>query len=146
MGLLYTQSAPQVPTEPYPDLAHAPNFQRFDGLTLPETSGTNENQLGTNFGATPRPGQRNTPTAQQTYTKGPIVGTVGTIGGQPLPVANWLYRVGRGFTASNYTQRIQHRLGVGQAYQGAAQTVALSEITSNPPQPGDLSSIISGWA
>ena len=128
MGLLYvTTPFPVVPGEAPAELAHAANFERFDGLEIPDTAGRDQNQLGTTYGATPRPG------------------VVGTVGGQPLPVNDWLFQGGRGYTHSE-TPSIQHRLGSGQAYQGAAQTVALSEITNNPPIPGDLSGIIAGWS
>jgi len=146
MGLLYvTTPIPIVPGQAPAELAHASNFERFDGLEIPTTAGRDENQLGTAYGATPRPGGVNTPVVEQTYTAAPIRGVVGTVGGQPLPVADWLYAGDRGYTPSE-TPSIQHRLGSGQAYQGAAQTVALSEITNNPPIPGDLSGIIAGWA
>ena len=146
MGLLYvTTPFPVVPGEAPAELAHAANFERFDGLEIPDTAGRDQNQLGTTYGATPRPGGENTPVSEQTYTAAPIRGVVGTVGGQPLPVNDWLFRGGRGYTHSE-TPSIQHRLGSGQAYQGAAQTVALSEITNNPPIPGDLSGIIAGWS
>ena len=144
MGLLY--SVPfTVPAVPPSEMAHAANFEEFDGLTLPRTNNTGGTPEGTDYGATPRPGQLNTPVEAQVFTPGPIRGVVGKIGASPLPVANPFYRVGRGFTPADYTQRMQHRTGVGQNNQGAAQTVALSEITNNPPVPGDLSAIIGGW-
>jgi len=146
MGLLYvTTNLPVVPGEAPAELAHAANFERFDGLEVPTTNNRDANQLGTPYGATPRPGGENTPIDEQTYTQAPIRGVVGTIGGQPLPVGDWLFRGDRGYTRSE-TPSVQHRLGSGQAYQGAAQTVALSEITNNPPVPGDLSAIIAGWS
>lgn len=145
MGLLH--SVPfMVPATPPVELAHAANFEEFDGLTTPTTNNTNLGNFGIEYGPSPRPGAGQTPLNEQVYTPGPIRGVVGKIGGQPLPVANPLYRIGRGYTPANYTQRIQTRLGVGQNNQGAAQTVALSEITNNPPVPGDISSIIAGWS
>jgi hypothetical protein len=145
MGLLFYAQAPTVPTQPPIELAIAENFQEFDGLNVPATNNTGEQPFGTPYGATPRPGQLNTPQNEQTYTRGPMRGFVNTLGGQPLPVANWLYRTGRGYTPS-VAGGIQHRLGVGQNYGGVSQTAIMSEITNNPPVPGDLSSIISGWA
>lgn len=145
MGLIY-QVPFTVPATPPVELAHAANFEEFDGLETPRTNNTNQSNFGIEFGATPRPGQTQTPLSEQTYTPGPIRGVVGKVGGQPLPVANPLYRIGRGYTPANYTQRIQSRIGVGQNYQGAAQTVQLSEITNNPPMPGDISAIIAGMA
>jgi len=147
MALLYTQtdlySVPRIPREEY---FHAANFEEFDGLETPRTSNSGGTPEGLNFGATPRPGQLNTPIAEQTYTPGPLRGVVGTLGGQPLPVANPLYRLGRGFTPANDTQRIQTRMGAGTNFQGVAQTVQLSEITNNPPVPGDISAILAGLA
>jgi len=69
---------------------------------------------------------------------------VGTVGAQPLTVSDRIHRTAGGITRVN-TPQIQWRLGVGQnTSAGAQQTVQLSEITSNPPQPGDLTSIIAG--
>ena len=77
-----------------------------------------------------------------------MAGITGRLGGQPLPVADWLYRTRRGYTpSSNLVGAFQRtHYGVGQAYQGPAQTTQLSEITNNPPVPGDLSGIIAGIA
>ena len=146
MGLLYvTTPIPVVPGAAPAELAHAENFERFDGLEIPTTAGHNQGQFGTDQPGNPRPGFSDTPISEQTYTAAPIRGTVGVVGGQPLPVASWLYHGGRGYTPSE-SPTIQFRQGVGQGYQGAAQTVALSEITNNPPVPGDRSGIIAGWA
>jgi hypothetical protein len=145
MGALFYASVPTVPTTPPREEAHAWNFQEFDGLTIPDTNGRDQGRFGTEYPASPVPGRANTPVSEQTYTPGPIRGVAGVLGGQPLPVANPVYRVGRGYTPSR-TPTIQFRLGAGQNYQGAAQTVALSEITNNPPVAGDLSAIIAGWA
>ena len=134
-----------VPGTPQPDQAVATNFERFDGLEIPTTNPATNSPA---YGPTPRPGQLDQPTGQ-VYTPGPLRGTVGVIGGQPLPVRAWessedsAYR--RGYTPSK-TPSIQHRLGDGQNFGGLAQTVILSEITSNPPEPGDLTSILAGQA
>ena len=146
MGLIYVTTAiPVIPGHAPADIAHAANFERFDGLDIPDTNGRDENQLGTNYSPTPRPGGLNTPTKDQTYTAAPIRGVVGTLGGQPLPVDDWKHTHSRGYTPSE-SPSMQFRIGSGQAYQGAAQTVALSEITNNPPVPGDLSGINAGFA
>jgi len=146
MGLLYVSSPAMVPTRPPAEDAHAANFERFDGLEIPTTNNTEAGNFGTTYGATPRPGGTNTPIEEQTYTRAPLRGVVGVIGGQPLPVSDRIHALsGRGYTPSE-TPSIQHRTGAGQAYQGVAQTVALSEITNNPPIPGDISAIIAGWA
>jgi hypothetical protein len=142
-----------VATTPQPDMAVAPNFERFSGLEgSPEldhpASGDGAWNSGSDYGMTPRPGQLSQPVGQ-TYTKGPLQGTVGVIGGQPLPVRAWESAddsaATRGYTPSK-TPSIQHRLGDGQNFQGLAQTVILSELTQNPPQPGDLTSILAGQA
>ena len=130
---------------PQPDMAVAPNFERFDGLEIPDT---NPAIFGKDYGASPRPGQHDQPLGQ-VYTPGVLRGTVGVVGGQPLPVRAWESSEDsaylRGYTPSK-TPSIQHRLGNGQANQGVAQTVILSEITASPPVPGDLTSILAGQA
>ena len=144
------------PLVPQGELAVAPNFERFDGLEIPNTNPATADPMssGTGTGADygfdqlghyPRPGAMNTPVSEQVYTTGPLVGVVGTVGGQPLGlvVGDRINRSTGDYTRSK-THSIQFRKGVGQNNQGAAQTVALSEITNNPPQPGDLSSIIAG--
>jgi hypothetical protein len=149
-ALLYGAGDFVVPTEPQPDLAVAADFERFDGLQVPTdnpaavTDGSGRSAA--NYGPSPRPGQHDQPHGQ-TYTPGPLRGTVGTLGGQPLPVRAWEPAedspATRAYTPSR-TPSIQFRLGNGQNSQGVAQTVALSEITANPPQPGDLTSILAG--
>jgi hypothetical protein len=136
------------------DQAVAANFERFDGLTPldnpaaddPNSGGSHG--MGTPYAPTPRPGQLDQPTGQ-VYTRGPLSATVGVLGGQPLPVAPWQVDgrtgVARGFTPSK-TPSVQWRLGDGQANTGLQQTIALSEITANPPQPGDLTLILAGQA
>lgn len=139
-----------VPGTAQPDIAVGSNFERFDGLDVPDTNPATSNSddvtstgnVKTPSQYTPRPGAQDQP-AGQVYTDGPLRGLTNTLGGQPLPVFDWKYRGGRGYTGGR-THSIQHRMGDGQAYQGAAQTVQLSEITGNPPVPGELSGIIAG--
>lgn len=142
-----------VATTPQADQAVAPNFERFSGIEgSPElinpASSLGAWNSGQDYGATPRPGQLSQPLGQ-TYTRGPLQGTVGVIGGQPLPVRPWESSedsaYSRGYTRSK-TPSIQHRLGDGQNAQLLAQTVILSEISSSPPVPGDLTSILAGQA
>jgi hypothetical protein len=139
-----------VPTTPPVDLAVAENFERFDGFEPLDHPATQDGLTRPQIGVTgsPRPGQGTTPLAEQVYTPSELFRPVGVVGGQPLPVSDRIHRPpgaytpGRGLT-------IQWRLGVGQhgpSALGAAQTVQLSEITNNPPQPGDLTSIIAGQA
>jgi hypothetical protein len=123
-----------------PDLAVQPNFERFDGLgPLDNRPGSNQDRP-----TLPRNGG-SMPVSEQVYTRGPLSGVTGTLGGQPRPA-----RCGQYKDTGDYTPAIapgvQFRLGVGQNYQGIAQTVALSEITNAPPQPGDLTSILAGLA
>jgi len=142
-----------VPADAPPDLAVAPNFERFDGIDNPELShpaglaGNEPAAGGYDYwhapGTTPRPGQLDQPIGQ-VYTPGVLQGLMNTLGGQPLPVATAIKRAPGGYTPSK-TPSIQHHLGVGQRATGWAQTVRLGEITSNPPEPGDLQSIIAGF-
>ncbi len=122
-----------------PDRAVAENFERFDGLTpLDHPAGQPPVMASPS-----KPGDFVTP---DVYTPGPLAGLTNTLGGEPLPVANPIWRPpGEATYVTNQITRMQYRMGVGQNYQGIAQTVALGEITSNPPQPGDLASIIGGW-
>lgn len=147
MGLLLNTDGVKdtlVPDSPPPEIAHATNFERFDGLDLATNYNAEGDRVYPNQ-LTPRPGQNETPL---TYTPSPQSSTVGTLGGQPLPVANWLYRLGRGYTPGRTTTAPQLKLGKnnlgGQNFGGAAQTVTLSEITGMPPVPGDLTAIIAG--
>lgn len=137
VGALITGRPFMVPRTPPAELAVAPNYEAFDGLNPLDHPGG-----GVHPGS--RPGQSETPLAEQTYTAGPLSGVVGTVGGQPLPVGDRIHRP-PGIGQSVITPSVQHRLGVGQANQGVAQTVALSQITGNPPVAGDLSSILAGW-
>ncbi len=145
-GLLVAQIPPGqyvVPTEPPAELAHASYFEEFDGLMVLD------NTPGARYVAGPvqSPGGGGTPVASQAYTTGAIPGITGKLGGQPLPVANPIWRTGRGYTqGGDQVQGFQltHR-GVGQNYQGMAQTVQLSQITGAPPVPGDITSIIAGY-
>ena len=153
-GMLLQWAGPlAVPSVPPVEIAVAPNFERFDGLGQPQLDHPAGDGAGGGAaygwdlaGHSPRPGQSDQPHGQ-TYTPGPITGVVGTVGGQPLPVADAIHRgPGAGYTVA-HSPSIQHRLGVGQrgpSSLGAANTVQLSEVTNNPPQPGDIASIIAG--
>ena len=143
-----------VPGTAQPDQAVATNFERFSGLEgspeldAPAAVNDGAGSAQSNYGPSPRPGQRDQPVGQ-VYTRGPLQATVGVLGGQPLPVRAWESSedsaYSRGYTPSK-TPSIQHRLGDGQNFQALAQTVILSEISSNPPEPGDLTSILAGQA
>lgn len=122
------------------------NFERFDGLdTLENSPGghSHPDLISYPGGSTPRPGQHDQP-AGQTYTPGPLTGLTNTLGGEPLPVADWRFPH-HDYTPAHTPQTMQHRFGVGQAYQGVAQTVALGEITNSPPAPESMDSILFGW-
>jgi hypothetical protein len=132
-----------VPQTPPAELAHATYFEAFDGLE-PLVNNTQARYVD---GPVQAPGGGGTPVSEQAFTRGPVAGITGRLGGQPLPVADWHWRGGRGYTpSSDWAGNFQRtHYGVGQNYQGVAQTVQLSEITGNPPVPGDITGIIAGW-
>ncbi len=149
---------------PQLELGVGPNYEQFDGLSDndpntinpappigPEAGVYYDNPVQSRQGPSNR--GTSTPLAEQVYTPGPIVFPVGTLGAQPWPARAGQYRgnVTGGGGPGGYTpavaQGVQFRLGVGQrgpSELGVAQTVALSEITNSPPEPGDLTSILSG--
>jgi hypothetical protein len=146
----------QQPGQPA-TVAHAPNFERFDGLNPLDHPATSDPESGgTGFGVDygynelghyPRPGMVATPVGQQTYTPGPLSATVGVLGGQPISLStNERMHRDPGAQTRTPAPTLQFRGGVGQGYQGIGQTVALAQVTQNPPQPEDLTDIISGWA
>ena len=152
-GMLLNFAGPDfvVPQVAPSDLAVAANFERFDGLTLPTTNpvtGDGDSAVYAfgpdHYGASPTPGRADTPVREQTYTPGPLRGTVGVVGGQPLPTSDRIHR-GPGTVQLVSEYNTQHRLGVGQAYQGIAQTVQLQAITDNPPEPAGMTAILGGW-
>lgn len=130
-----------VPATPQPDMAVAANYERFDGLMPLDQSSLIP--FGVDYGPTPIPGQNQTPIAEQTYTPGPNVGLVNTLGGQPLPVGQWSGRREGGYTPAPPRTIGGPKMG-RQHYNGIAETVFFAELQSNPPQPGDLASIIAG--
>jgi hypothetical protein len=137
---------------PQTELAVGPNYEQFDGLdATPEVGPEASTYYGNPVQSREGPSNRGTPTPldEQTYTPAPNNGLVNTLGGQPYPASAGVNRGGKG--AGYYTPAIaqsqQFRLGIGQhgpSELGVAQTVKLSEITSNPPEPGDLTSILAG--
>jgi hypothetical protein len=143
-GLLATIGPRVVPQSPPTDQAVAYNFERFDGFE-PLDHPAGERLVLPADG--PRPGQQATPLAEQTYTPSTLARPVGVVGGQPLPVAPCIFRPPGDYTAAK-APTVQWRLGVGQAGPsslGVANTLQLNEITQNPPQPGDLASIVGGF-
>lgn len=131
--LMVPQSAPS-------DQAVAWNYEQFDGLTDLDHPAGNERSVFWD-GHTPRPGMQPTP---DVYTPGPLAGVAGTLGGQPLPTSERIKRV-EGTATYTVSPSVQFRLGVGQQYQGVAQTVALADITNNPPTPDGMGAILAGW-
>ena len=141
---------------PQLELGVGPNYEQFDGieqtpLTGPESSTYYGDPVKDRTGASDR--GTPTPLTEQVYTPGPNNGLVNTLGGQPWPASAGPYRgnVTGGKGPGDYTSvtahSVQFRLGVGEhgpSELGVAQTVKLSEITSNPPEPGDLTSILAG--
>lgn len=145
-GMLLNWAGPDlvVPEAAPTDLAVAPNFERFDGLTPLDHPAGSPKFWGD--GATPRPGMQPT---EDTYTPGPLAGVVGVIGGQPLAAARTSPRITRpeGATTltTDYIAAQQQRSGVGQDYQGVAQTVALQDLLDNPPEPAGMTAILAGY-
>jgi hypothetical protein len=133
-----------VPGTPQPDMAVAPNYERFDGLEpLDHPAG---DAPFSDYGPAPRdPGT--TPLAEQTYTPGPLAGTTNTLGGQPLPVASWradtVTQQGSGYTPAGARVIGGPKMG-RQQNNGIAETIFFADLQSQPPQPGDLVSIMSG--
>jgi hypothetical protein len=161
-GMLLNWAGPDlvVPETPPVDLAVAPYYEKFDGLTALDNPATGDPiSGGTGTGSMygfdrlteyPRPGALDTPVWEQTYTRGPIAGLTNSLGGQPLsavPVSDRIHR------PPGTTQRVtefntQQRLGVGQAGPsslGVANTVQMGELVNNPPEPTPLDQILSGW-
>lgn len=133
-----------VPGTPPADVAVAANYERFDGLE-PLANRPGAVPFGAPYVEAPRPGLWGTPVPEQTYTRAVNGGVVGTVGGQPLPVAPWNYQM-----AGDYTRAAPRTVGGPkrghQWYNGVAETVFFSELQSNPPEPGDLASIMAGLA
>lgn len=136
-----------VPGAAPADHAVAANFAQSDGfgdLVLPG----NALPGGVAYpGSSPTPGFSDTAQADWTFTASHLGRGTNTVGGEPLPVADWRFRDSADPTmsAGNTTQ---FRGGVGQhgpSALGVAQTVALAEIINAPPQPGDLTSILAGF-
>lgn len=123
----------------------ADNYERFDGLdSTPETDIVEPVGEG-NYGPTARPGQLQTYGDKMGPNARGIPGVVGSVGATPLPVADCLKRTD--FATQAATQSNPNfRFGPGGAAPGLAQTIAMSEISQNPPQPGDLASIYAGMA
>ena len=137
---------------PQTELAVSPNFESFDGLGIfPDTGPESSVYYGDPVAQREGPSDRGTPTplTEQVYTPSPNSGLVNTLGGQPYPASAGVNRGGKGpgYYTPTVAQSQQFRLGIGQhgpSELGVAQTVKLSEITSNPPEPGDLTSILAG--
>src|SRR5215472_9126528 len=133
-----------VPATPQPDVAVAANYERFDGL---EPLANNESGVpfGANYYPSAIPGHVNTPVPQQSYTRSPSGGVVGTVGGQPLPIGQWNYR-GPGDYSRAGTRTVGGPKRGQQWYRGQSETVFFAELQANPPEPGSLSAIIAGLA
>ena len=143
-GILIIGSRP-FPTTPPLRANVAADYERYDGLDQRQGD-TPENAvlttaLGRSYGETPAPGRINAP-----YTRpNGIAGKVGSVGASPLPVAAAVHRDPREMRSTRVSQlTTQYRHGPGAKPGGLAQTIAMTEITRNPPQPGDLTSILAG--
>ena len=134
--------SPSVPQSPPVEDAIGPFYERFDGFEpwgFDAASGYEPVSEGWNYGDSPRPGQLNT---DATDPAG-VYGKVGSVGASPYPVYNPMHKV------IMETQHFDHpttqfRLGPGAQAPGLQNTLTSTEITQNPPQPGDLASIIAG--
>jgi hypothetical protein len=149
-----------VPANPPLDDAVAPNFQRFDGVDGPgDNYDAHPTPLGwLNYegkGTGPKPGSGGSPEEDIVYTPGPHYGITNVLGGQPYPAADWqpdgsvTPDLNRGFTPGKTYRSPQFWLGKlgygGQNNNGVEQTLMFSELNNNPPVPGDLATIMSGW-
>jgi hypothetical protein len=148
---MIARSSP-VPQTPPLETRVAENYQRFDGLDSTPYPGSNLSGLETPYDVTPRPGQAGTPGSLVDVGPGKlgpnargIPGVVGSVGATPLPVADCLKKTNFETVAATQSNP-NFRFGPGGQYQGIAQTIAMSEISQNPPQPGDLASIYAGLA
>lgn len=146
-GMLLQWSGPDfvVPQVAPTDLAVGPKFERFDGLTPLDHPAGRPEFWGPENPDNPRPGMQ--PWQPDTYTPGPLAGVVGVIDGQPLAAARTSDRIHRpeGMTQRVQEYSTQNRRGVGQAYQGVAQTVQLQALVDNPPEPSGMTAILGGW-
>lgn len=145
-GVLVAGSKP-VPATPPLQSAVAPYYERFDGLD--EIGQTGDPSvvsvaLGVSYGEQPDPGRLNAP-----FTPGRgIAGKVGSVGASPAPVATqWgpsaALRVPRE-TVHVSQLTTQLRMGPGGQAPGLAQTITMTEVQRNLPQPDDLSAIYLG--
>lgn len=142
-GLMISYAKP-VPVTPPLESRVQENYVRYDGLDSTPYPGLEVSPLEDAYPTTPRPG------ASASDTKGKlgpnargIPGVVGSVGATPLPVGDCLKKTVFETVAATQSNP-NFRFGPGGAYQGIAQTLAMSEITNNPPQPGDLASIFMG--
>lgn len=141
-GVLIAGSRP-VPSTPPVETAVAPYYERFDGLEAigqVPGNGVTSTPFGVSYGEAPDPGRLNAP-----FTLGHgIAGKVGSVGASPLPVADRIHRMGAvSVHVSQLTTQFRHGPG-GSGFQGIAQTLAMTEIQQNLPEPDQLSSIILG--
>ena len=158
-GLMMARSRP-VPIKPPLEKRVQTNYERFDGFdSTPYPADLVSDDAANPYGdRNPRPGQNgthgNTPYGD-IGRLGPnargIPGVVGSVGAAPRPGADCLKKTSADFVSSLTTAQAtqsnpNYRFGPGGQFQGIAQTAAMSEITNNPPQPGDLASIIAGSA
>lgn len=125
-----------VPTQPGPENAVAPNYERYDGLeSFPHVPST---PLG-DYPAGPAPGQRET----RKGGVGGIEGAVGTVGGMPLPVAEPMHRSQMGYTtASTFsTQANFGPVGMAPGFGGSSMGTYAQ---NNPGAPAPITDIFAG--
>lgn len=141
-GLMMARSRPLPASPPLQDRLDA-DYRRFDGLDSTPYPGGENTGLEVPYASTPRPGQAGTHGDAMGPNARGIPGVVGSVGAAPLPVGDCLRKVSFATVAATQSNP-NFRGGPGGAYQGIAQTLAMTEISQNPPQPGDLASIIAG--
>ena len=154
-GLMISYATP-VPASPPLEKRVQENYERFDGLDSTPYPGTviHDDAINLYDENNPRPGQNGTQGKDGDKGRlGPnprgIPGLVGSVGAAPLPVADCLKKTSDDFksaltTVASVQSNPNFRFGPGGAFQGIAQSIAMSEISSNPPEPGSLASIYAG--
>jgi hypothetical protein len=137
-GLLIAGSHGVPSTAPLESFV-ATDYERFDGMDLPQELGYIPVGLGDGF-TSPAPGKANV--GQRLLEPG-IPGKVGSVGATPLPVADAIHKPeSQMATAAVGSQpTTQYNLGPGGAAPGLDQSLFLQFVNENPPQPDSLASI-----
>lgn len=115
------------------------DYERFDGMEMPEEAGYMATPLGEEY-TSPNPGAAQ---FEQVLREPGIPGKVGSIDATPLPVADCIHKpesqmVG---AAVPWIPTTQFNLGPGGDAPGLDQSLFLQYVSDNPPQPDSLESI-----